>query len=158
MRTGHRDIGREARRPVYYPGTLRPLPGVSRGAASPQDGQPVRGSGALGDAEEGGPDARGGRRRAGAGVPVQLGQAGPDDVAVARAQQRQQTVAVAAVAAEGDDALVGRPRPREAAAAAAGAQAPSCSSVSGRMSIFQPVSRAARRAFWPSLPIASESW
>jgi len=156
VRTGHRDIGREARRPVYYPGTLRPLPGVSRGAASPRDGQPVRGSGALGDAEEGGPDARGGRRRAGAGVPVQLGQAGPDDVA--RAQQRQQTVAVAAVAAEGDDALVGRPRPREAAAAAAGAQAPSCSSVSGRMSIFQPVRRAARRAFWPSLPIASESW
>ena len=31
-------------------------------------------------------------------------------------------------------------------------------SVSGRMSIRQPVSLAARRAFWPSLPIASESW
>ncbi len=29
---------------------------------------------------------------------------------------------------------------------------------SGRMSIRQPVSRAASRAFWPSLPIASESW
>ena len=26
------------------------------------------------------------------------------------------------------------------------------------MSIFQPVSFAARRAFWPLLPIASESW
>lgn len=26
------------------------------------------------------------------------------------------------------------------------------------MSIRQPVSFAARRAFWPSLPIASESW
>jgi hypothetical protein len=31
-------------------------------------------------------------------------------------------------------------------------------SVSGRMSIRHPVSRAASRAFWPSLPIASESW
>ena len=31
-------------------------------------------------------------------------------------------------------------------------------SVSGRMSIRQPVSRAARRAFCPSLPIASDSW
>jgi hypothetical protein len=40
-----------------------------------------------------------------------------------------------------------------AAPAAAGAGA-----VSGRMSIRQPVSLAARRAFWPSLPIASESW
>jgi hypothetical protein len=30
--------------------------------------------------------------------------------------------------------------------------------VSDTMSIFQPVSRAASRAFWPSLPIASESW
>ena len=29
---------------------------------------------------------------------------------------------------------------------------------SGWMSIFAPVSFAARRAFWPSLPIASESW
>ena len=29
---------------------------------------------------------------------------------------------------------------------------------SERMSMRQPVSRAARRAFWPSLPIASESW
>ena len=26
------------------------------------------------------------------------------------------------------------------------------------MSIFQPVSLAARRAFWPSLPMASDSW
>src|SRR6266511_2084278 len=31
-------------------------------------------------------------------------------------------------------------------------------SVSETMSIFQPVSRAARRAFRPSLPMASESW
>lgn len=31
-------------------------------------------------------------------------------------------------------------------------------SVSGRMSIRQPVRRAARRAFCPSLPIASDSW
>jgi hypothetical protein len=30
--------------------------------------------------------------------------------------------------------------------------------VSDRMSIRQPVSFAANRAFWPSLPIASESW
>ena len=30
--------------------------------------------------------------------------------------------------------------------------------VSATMSIFQPVSRAASRAFWPSLPIASDSW
>ena len=30
--------------------------------------------------------------------------------------------------------------------------------VSETMSIFQPVSRAASRAFWPSLPIASDSW
>ena len=31
-------------------------------------------------------------------------------------------------------------------------------SVSGRISIRQPVSRAANRAFWPSRPIANESW
>ncbi|MEY9942437.1 hypothetical protein ABH932_007226 [Streptacidiphilus sp. MAP5-52] len=39
-------------------------------------------------------------------------------------------------------------------------QAPAASSpsVSGRMSIRHPVSRAARRAFWPSLPMASDSW
>lgn len=30
--------------------------------------------------------------------------------------------------------------------------------VSGRMSIFHPVRRAARRAFCPSLPIAKDSW
>ncbi len=30
--------------------------------------------------------------------------------------------------------------------------------LSGWMSIFAPVSLAARRAFWPSLPIASDSW
>ncbi len=33
-----------------------------------------------------------------------------------------------------------------------------CCSVSGRMSMRQPVRRAARRAFWPSLPIARDSW
>ncbi len=31
-------------------------------------------------------------------------------------------------------------------------------SVSGRMSMRQPVRRAASRAFWPSLPIASDNW
>ena len=31
-------------------------------------------------------------------------------------------------------------------------------SVSGRMSMRQPVSLAASRAFWPSRPMASESW
>ena len=31
-------------------------------------------------------------------------------------------------------------------------------SVSGRMSIRQPVSFAASRAFWPSRPMASDSW
>jgi hypothetical protein len=31
-------------------------------------------------------------------------------------------------------------------------------SVSGRMSIRQPVRRAASRAFWPSLPIARDNW
>jgi len=30
--------------------------------------------------------------------------------------------------------------------------------LSGWMSIFAPVSLAARRAFWPSFPIASDSW
>src|SRR6185437_14634692 len=30
--------------------------------------------------------------------------------------------------------------------------------VSGRMSIRQPVSLAASRAFWPSLPMARDSW
>ncbi len=30
--------------------------------------------------------------------------------------------------------------------------------MSGRMSIRQPVSLAARRTFWPSLPMASDSW
>src|SRR5204862_27525 len=33
-----------------------------------------------------------------------------------------------------------------------------CGASSERMSIRQPVRRAARRAFWPSLPIASDSW
>jgi hypothetical protein len=39
-----------------------------------------------------------------------------------------------------------------------GAGAGAAASVSGRMSMRQPVSRAASRAFWPSRPIASESW
>jgi hypothetical protein len=38
----------------------------------------------------------------------------------------------------------------------AGADAPTAPSE--RMSIRQPVSRAASRAFWPSLPMASDSW
>jgi hypothetical protein len=38
------------------------------------------------------------------------------------------------------------------------ADASAASAVSGRMSMRQPVSRAARRAFWPSLPMASDSW
>jgi hypothetical protein len=42
-------------------------------------------------------------------------------------------------------------------AAGAGGTA-AAGAVSGTMSIFHPVSRAASRAFWPSLPIASESW
>jgi hypothetical protein len=45
---------------------------------------------------------------------------------------------------------LGAPRPPQAQSC--------CCSVSGRMSIRQPVSRAASRAFWPSLPIASDSW
>ena len=32
------------------------------------------------------------------------------------------------------------------------------STLSGWMSIFAPVNLAARRAFWPSLPMASDSW
>ena len=47
-----------------------------------------------------------------------------------------------------------RPRPRPAASAAALASA---TDTSLRMSIRQPVSRAASRAFWPSRPMASES-
>lgn len=43
-------------------------------------------------------------------------------------------------------------------AAAPVSSAPSVCSVSGRMSMRQPVRRAARRAFCPSLPIASDSW
>jgi len=38
------------------------------------------------------------------------------------------------------------------------AAAGSATWVSGRISIFQPVSRCASRAFWPSFPIASDSW
>jgi hypothetical protein len=39
----------------------------------------------------------------------------------------------------------------------AGADMP-VGSTSGRMSMRQPVKRAASRAFWPSRPMASESW
>ena len=46
----------------------------------------------------------------------------------------------------------------DGAAAAPGAPAAVTRSTSGRMSIRQPVSRAASRAFWPSLPMASDSW
>ncbi len=41
---------------------------------------------------------------------------------------------------------------------AGSADAPDAPSVSLWMSIRHPVRRAASRAFWPSLPIASESW
>ena len=44
------------------------------------------------------------------------------------------------------------------AAAAGGGVSPPTGSASDRMSIRQLVSRAASRAFWPSLPIASDSW
>ena len=44
----------------------------------------------------------------------------------------------------------------DAEARGAGAEAPTAPSE--RMSMRQPVSRAASRAFWPSLPMASESW
>ena len=45
-----------------------------------------------------------------------------------------------------------------ATGAAAGALASSATWVSDLMSMRQPVSRAASRAFWPSFPIASDSW
>jgi len=51
----------------------------------------------------------------------------------------------------GDDS-VDRPRDQSTFSS------PRVTSVSGRMSIRQPVSRAARRAFCPSLPMARESW
>lgn len=51
----------------------------------------------------------------------------------------------------GDDS-VDRPRDQSTFSS------PRVTSVSGLMSIRQPVSRAARRAFCPSLPIASDSW
>ena len=53
---------------------------------------------------------------------------------------------------------------RSASASAAAAGSPSepgtapSGTTSGRMSIRHPVSRAASRAFWPSRPIASDSW
>ena len=45
-----------------------------------------------------------------------------------------------------------------AGSGAAGPAGLPAGSRSGRMSIRQPVSLAASRAFWPSLPIASDSW
>jgi hypothetical protein len=56
------------------------------------------------------------------------------------------------------------PPGREAGAAAVAVRsaaadpARSAGATSGRMSMRQPVSFAASRAFWPSLPIASDSW
>lgn len=50
--------------------------------------------------------------------------------------------------------LLDHPRGSAGAAERCGA----ATGVSGRMSMRHPVSRAARRAFWPSFPIASESW
>ena len=49
----------------------------------------------------------------------------------------------------------GAPRPTRAGASVRDQAAPG---ESGPMSIFQPVSFAARRAFWPSLPMARENW
>ena len=54
-----------------------------------------------------------------------------------------------------------RPAPchdRSVAPSAASVPVPSACSASERMSMRQVVSFAASRAFWPSLPIASESW
>lgn len=48
--------------------------------------------------------------------------------------------------------------PRWAKPQARGAAGALPASVSGRMSMRQPVSLAARRAFWPSLPMARLSW
>ena len=48
-----------------------------------------------------------------------------------------------------------RPVPHGAGASVRDQAAPE---ESGPMSIFQPVSFAARRAFWPSLPMARENW
>jgi hypothetical protein len=57
------------------------------------------------------------------------------------------------------DAGADRRAQTELSASPTGAGAAGGSRVtSGRMSMRQPVSRAASRAFWPSLPIASESW
>ena len=59
-------------------------------------------------------------------------------------------------------AVVGEPDPRSSTRQSSVPRhetGPGASSaVSDRMSIFQPVSFAARRAFCPSLPIASDSW
>lgn len=52
-----------------------------------------------------------------------------------------------------------RPRTRHAPGWPGTATPPLASgALSGRMSMRQPVSLAARRAFWPSLPMASDSW
>jgi hypothetical protein len=48
--------------------------------------------------------------------------------------------------------------PPSAADAGFGPPPDAAGAVSGRMSMRQPVSRAARRAFWPSRPMARESW
>ena len=77
---------------------------------------------------------------------------GARQAAVARARQR----GVRAAPAVGEDrgaAAAASPPPRSPSSCSS-----SANSVSERMSIRQPVSRAASRAFWPSRPIASESW
>jgi hypothetical protein len=56
-----------------------------------------------------------------------------------------------ASATESRMAPQGRPPVRAGQASGVGAS-------SDRMSMRQPVRRAARRAFWPSLPMASDSW
>lgn len=48
--------------------------------------------------------------------------------------------------------------PAQCAVSARSAEAEPAGSASDLMSMRQPVSRAASRAFWPSLPIASDSW
>jgi hypothetical protein len=59
-------------------------------------------------------------------------------------------------------AVIGEPDPwsstRQSSAPCHEAGPGTSSAVSDRMSIFQPVSLAASRAFCPSLPIASDSW
>ena len=91
-----------------------------------------------------------GRRAASVPVPASAWWAG--EAAVARAGQRG-VRAAAAVGQHRGAAPAGLllARSRRSGSSLA-------NSVSDLMSIRQPVRRAARRAFWPSRPIASESW